>query len=222
MGTDNLHHKNKAKKERDLLRTKKQRKGFDKILIVTEGEKTEPHYLKELRREFRIRNVDVEIDGNCGSSPKSILEHAEKKYFEASKTQDPFDRVYCVFDKDTHETYQSTIDKISRKRPKNTYFAITSVPCFEVWLLLHFEYYSKPFASSGDKSAAKMVVNELKRFISDYEKNAKGIFQRLYNRLDKAKSNAKRLTESNIEQEVDNPSTTTQDLIEYLESQRRN
>ena len=49
MGTDDLFHKRKARKVTQLQRAKESREPYDKVLIVCEGEKTEPHYLMALR-----------------------------------------------------------------------------------------------------------------------------------------------------------------------------
>lgn len=51
MGTDNLFHKRKAKGTRELKREKHKRAPYDKVLIVTEGKKTEPEYFSSIRGE---------------------------------------------------------------------------------------------------------------------------------------------------------------------------
>ncbi|WP_224217287.1 RloB family protein [Vibrio cholerae] len=53
MGSDNLHHKRKAKAERELSRRKSKRSSYEKVLIVCEGEKTEPNYFNEPRIQLR-------------------------------------------------------------------------------------------------------------------------------------------------------------------------
>lgn len=78
MGSDNLHHKRKAKDAQHLQRRKSQRAPYDKILIVCEGEKTEPNYFKELINYYKLNTANVEIDGSCGSSPEKVLKRAEQ------------------------------------------------------------------------------------------------------------------------------------------------
>ncbi len=102
MGTDNLHHKRKAKQVSRLQRQNAKRKPYDKVLIVCEGEKTEPNYFNELKDHYEINTANIEIDGNCGSSPKSVVNHAINLYTKECDTDNGFDRVYCVFDKDSH------------------------------------------------------------------------------------------------------------------------
>ena len=138
MGTDNLFQKRKARQARDLARRKGRRAPYAKVLIVCEGEKTEPHYFNELKDHYGLNSANIEICGDCGSDPLSIIRHAKQRYREEKDAGDAFDKVFCVFDKDTHAHYQQGLDTIRSTTPKNVYVAITSVPCFEYWLLLHF------------------------------------------------------------------------------------
>lgn len=152
MGSEDRFHKRKAKTERDLARKQAKRATYDRVLIVCEGSKTEPNYLRELIDCLELNTANVEVDGECGSSPISVVTHSKQRYTEEKRKGDAFDRVFCVFDKDTHTSYESALDETSKAKPKNVYQAINSVPCFEYWLLLHFEFTTKPYASSGAKS----------------------------------------------------------------------
>ena len=149
MGTDNLHHKRKAKVRRDLDRNAPKRAPYDRVLIVCEGEKTEPNYFKEIVDLCKINTANVEVDGSSGSSPDSVLKHAINRYKEAKQQGFSFDRVYCVFDKDSHESYQRTIRVIKQKPSKGVFYAIVSVPCFEYWLILHYQYTTQPYSASN-------------------------------------------------------------------------
>ena len=96
MGSEDLFKKRKAKRLRDYQRKKAYRHPYERILIVCEGEKTEPFYFKSLCASLSLHTANVEITGNCGSSPKSIFEKAQEMFKEAEKEQNPFDKVYCV------------------------------------------------------------------------------------------------------------------------------
>lgn len=218
MGTDNLHHKRKAKAARDLQRHQSRRSSYDKILIVCEGEKTEPNYFTELVNYYKLNTANVEIDGRCGSSPKSVLERAEHLYVVEKNKGDAYDRVYCVFDKDSHETYNETLDKIENKNPPEVYFVAKSVPCFEYWLLLHFEFTTRPFHRTGKSSIADEVIKELKKYIPSYKKGDEDIFSQLKDQLEFAKANAIRVQNSAKQNHTDNPSTTIHELIDYLQN----
>ncbi len=84
MGTDDLFHKRKLRTTKSLLRRKAKRDSYDRVLIVCEGEKTEPNYFKELRTHFRLNSVNIEIEDNTsGSAPINVVNHALKKYRES-------------------------------------------------------------------------------------------------------------------------------------------
>ena len=59
MGSDNLFHRRKAKKTSDLARRRAKRSAYQKILIVCEGEKTEPNYFNELIDYYELNTANV-------------------------------------------------------------------------------------------------------------------------------------------------------------------
>lgn len=218
MGSDNLFHRRKAKQAKELARKKAKRERYDKVLIVCEGEKTEPNYFNELKDHLELNSANVVVTGNCGSSPISVVDHALQQYRIERDAGDPFDKVFCVFDKDTHEGYQQAIQKTEAARPKDTFFSITSVPCFEYWILLHFTYTTRPFQESGGSSGCDLLINELRNYIPNYRKGDKSIFCQILSQLPQAKVFAARaLTEANQNND-DNPSTRVHELVEYLEN----
>lgn len=217
MGTDNLHHKNKARREDAHQRKTARRKPYDRVLIVCEGEKTEPYYFQELCDYYTLATANVTVDGSCDSSPKSVYEHAVKLFNKAKAEGNAYDRVYCVFDKDKHDTYLSTLDKISRQKPKDTFFAISSVPCFEYWLLLHFEFTTRPYAASGKNSIGKMAEKDLKRYLPHYQKGERGLFLVLVESLETAMNHAERSLDVATREGIDNPSTRVHKLVGYLQ-----
>jgi hypothetical protein len=89
-------------------RISSQRQPRQCLLIVCEGEETEPIYFEALRRELRLTLVEVQIEAP-GSAPITIVDHAverrEMQAREAKRTarkgmfgQPSFDEVWCVFD----------------------------------------------------------------------------------------------------------------------------
>jgi len=135
MGTDNLFHKRKKRKVESLRRRRATIAPYDVVLIVCEGEKTEPNYFAALKRVFRLSNTNIKVCG-CGSDPITLVNFAIATF----KREREFDRVYCVFDRDRHTTYTGAIKKISQTRlgGGSKISAVPSVPCFEFWILLHF------------------------------------------------------------------------------------
>jgi hypothetical protein len=207
----------KTKTRERLQRKSPSRSPYDKVLIVCEGQKTEPNYFQEIVEWYKLNTANVTVDGSCDSSPKSVFERAFELWEEENKIGNPYDRVYCVMDKDSHETYDQTLRRISSKTPKNTFYAAQSIPCFEYWLLLHFRYTTKPYAAKGNSSIGNEVEKDLKSVMPEYEKGSQNIFSSLYDKLEFAKKNAARVLQYALDNQTDNPSTHVHKLVEYLQ-----
>ncbi len=222
MGSNKLFHKRQAKAASDLQRRQAARKAYPKILIVCEGAKTEPNYFREVVDHYELSTANVTISGEGGSAPKKVFEHGIKLFQQEKKNypQNSFDRVYFVFDKEQHETYQATLDKIKVSKPQNTFFAITSIPCFEFWLLLHFEYTTQPFKQIGKTSSGKALLSALQKHLPNYKKNSNGIFRCLFPRLGSAMQNAKLVNAHAQREKSDNPSTQIHVLLEFMQNMK--
>lgn len=133
-----------------FARTQGRRPGKRTALIVCEDEKFAPHYFGALCDRLEINSASVHIPPNAGSAPISVVEFAEEKFHRDGG----YDKVFCVFDKDQHESYRRAIQKVASLATQKTgpmpIVAVTAVPCFEVWLLLHFERSARPMRSCAD------------------------------------------------------------------------
>ena len=213
MGTDNLFHKRKERKAESLRRRQAMKAPYDVVLIVCEGEKTEPNYFSELKKTFRLSNANVRICGR-GSDPLSVVNFA----IETFRWEPEFDRVYCVFDRDRHTTYDAALDRVRRTRlgKGSRIFAIPSIPCFEFWLLLHFMYTTRPFDAPPGDSICSRVIEELKKHLPAYKKGDHDIFNKMQDSLNDAITNASRVQQFHQTSGTDNPSTLVHSLVEYL------
>ena len=194
---------------------------YKKVLITSEGEKSEPYYLNGLIKHHRITPASISIYGAGGSSPASVVKDGIDKYEGAKAQGDPYDKVFFVFDKDSHHQYENALDTIARQRPKGTFVAINSVPCFEYWLLLHFEYTTRPYQPQGRKSAADSLIKDLCDKLPNYEKAQRDLYARLKPNLNTAIDHAKRSLNAAQTAGTDNPSTRVHLLVEYLQSLSR-
>lgn len=217
MGTDDLFHKRKQRRAASLQRKRARKAPYDRVLIVCEGAKTEPNYLREIRDVYRLSTANIDICGEeCGSDPLSVVNYAVRKF-----RQDPdYDRVYCVIDRDKHATFDAAMDKLRQTRlGKHVSFAaITSVPCFEIWLLLHFGYTTRQFCAPGNASNCELVIAELNKRerIPGYNKGARNIFVLTKEKLPDAITHARRLQQHNQGTGANNPATNMHELVEYL------
>lgn len=190
---DQLFHRRSAKRADELRREAQKREPYDVVLIVCEGAKTEPQYLQEIRDAFKLSTANIRIAGEvCGSSPRSIVDYALTMY----RKERIYNRVFCVFDKDRHPTYNEALDRIrtTKMGKGDSIEAITSVPCFELWILLHFSYTTRAFGSSGSAgSICAPVIKALKNHLPVYAKGTSGLFAALRERLADAMVHASRL-----------------------------
>ncbi|MBI2301738.1 MAG: RloB domain-containing protein [Armatimonadetes bacterium] len=108
-----------------------------RFLVVCEGEKTEPLYFRSLRDERGLLPVEVEVLGpETGTDPRNLVDNAASRQRRARRGDDPYDQVWCVFDRDQHDHIPEATD---RARQLGIEVAFSS-PCFELWYLLHFRY----------------------------------------------------------------------------------
>ncbi|MEA9390412.1 RloB family protein [Acerihabitans sp. TG2] len=145
----------------------------------------------------------------------------KKLYKESVVAYAPYDKVYCVIDKDAHVDYFKALDIIYRANPKNIFFIINSIPCFEYWLLLHYKYSTKNYENLPNNSSGKQIIHELKKYIPDYKKATKGLFRKLNDKVDAAIANSLRAKNAAFNHGTDNPSTLIHELIIILRKMKK-
>lgn len=193
---------------------------YDVVLILCEGEKTEPEYFKGLRMACELNPANVVIVPAEGNDPVSIVKEAIAR---CRSSPGEFDRVFCVFDRDGHTNYQEALD-LTTNSPlgrRGILRAITSVPCFEIWVLLHFAYSSAPFMASGGRPACDNVVAAIRNHLPEYQKAFTGVFEGLWSLVHTAVTNGERLALHNRQTGSDNPATRVHELVTYLLSLRK-
>ena len=183
------------------------------MLIVCEGSKTEPLYFRSLKGRYRLSTANVEITGS-GSDPRALVNKAKSLRDKEKQRGDQYDAVYCVFDRDQHAHFNTASNEALSAKLK----LARSWPCFEFWLLLHFVYHRRPYAPSGNRTAAENCVRELQQHLPNYTKGNTGVFEELKeDQLEDAKSNARHaLSDAEATGEY-NPSTEVHCLVAYLQ-----
>ena len=108
-----------------------------------------------------------------GTEPIQIVEYAESLFLNGDESKDiqsrAFEEVYVVFDRDDHGTYHNALAKTdalhlkykNENKQKVAFKSIVSVPCFELWLLLHFEDVYAPIHRNE-------VYKRLKIYLQNY------------------------------------------------------
>jgi RloB-like protein len=228
MGSDDLFRKRKAKYLKRKIGLEKEYE--NSILIVCEGERTEPNYFKA----FQVSGVKVEVKGT-GSSNITLVNDAITIWKEYAKEDKYFEVLWCVFDRDSFspQNYNQSFnaieaeqDKLNRKYKRRVNREIKikiaySNEAFELWYLLHYNYHENGISRRRYKKLLK------DRMGKEYKKNDAGMYDLLQNLTletggrqgqEFAASNARRLrqkcTPANCHNQ--NPSTSVDLLVEEL------
>ncbi|MBQ4266388.1 MAG: RloB domain-containing protein [Clostridia bacterium] len=172
------------------------------ILIVTEGEKSEPKYFEHFRT--RQNNVEVRVVPNSKNGSKTDYLNLIRKASRICKDDDlspkSGDSVWIVADGDVN--YQAA-DAIKKKNAaltqarataeKEAYSLLISNPCFELWYLLHLRYTT---AHLPDYDAVKKALEQAG--IKDYEKH-NDLYEQMASETIEAIKRAKRLETHQVE-----------------------
>jgi len=219
VGRDNSPKIRQANK---LQRKQGNRPSYDRILIVSEGTKTEPNYFREIQQIWRIPTINVQIQpSDWGTDPLNIVKYAEHLFSNGDThrriPKKSFERIYVVFDRDDHTTYHAALEKSESlnnklrndQKQKVQFIAITSIPCFELWLLLHFkEIYH--WLHRDD------VIRNLKNYIPGYEKGFEKCYQKTRHNIEIATERAKKLSNNKSSFDDNEAYTNVYFLIEFL------
>lgn len=211
------------------------------ILVVCEGE-TEGDYIRHLRKLWGIEDKVHVIDGShhvClkefkeistkpphigdikyGSSAVNIVKYAIAVAQKRKTPFKPYRQIFCLFDKDDPIKYAEATQR-SKPVRGGKIFKITSVPCIEYWLLLHFERTDAPLGT------VKNSITKLNKYIIDYNDNKKRIdtdrFQLLCeaNGIENATKWAKKIQEQAEQINSDDPTTRMFELMNELKPKKK-
>ena len=201
------------RKSRRKRRSVGTRTPLPRILIVTEGKQTEPTYFLDLCADYNLGSVDV--DGTSDSNPLSVVEHGLQQF-----EREDYDRLYCVFDRDSHDGFADATDWLREMRNDegwNVYWTY-SIPCFEYWVLLHYTLTGRRF--DHPDSPCGQVEREVNQYISGYSKGMTGLYDETKEHLDTAMRHAKQRWSQAKGRKFDDPSPRTK--VHKLVNELRN
>ncbi|MBA4768306.1 MAG: RloB domain-containing protein [Porphyrobacter sp.] len=174
---------------------------------------TETGYFQAFKGRYPRALFQLEISGGEGG-PATLLKKALQKKKEIARLarKESFfanDKVWIVFDEDTHPYVQQTINEARRQEVGVAY----SNPCFELWIILHLQMYDRP------ESPVNMQ-RKCGELIPGYDRHSSKVcdFDSLLEHLPQAEKNAARLVESRAEQgsPFGVPVCTVHDLTQIL------
>ena len=208
----------RERQARALQRKQGKRPPYDRVLIVCEGAKTEPLYFNDIRIQNRVSPAHVSVmPSDYGTQPSQIVTFARDKFGETRA----YEWVFAVFDRDDHTTYHNALqmaqgldNKLRNDEKKKTRFiAVPSVPCFELWLLLHFADIQAHFHRDE-------IIARLRNHIANYEKGTNGIYSLILPDLATATDRAKRLQQRSDPHAGDQPYTNVDTVVTLLQGIR--
>ncbi len=155
-------------RHRRAARTEPHRPARKRILVLCEGQNTEPQYLRGFQRWCRNPLVEVKVAPHHGV-PQALVQRACELVNEARararRERDDnltYDEIWCVFDRDEHPNIQ----RARQLAADNQIEVALSNPCFELWLLLHFR-------ESPGMQEGKDMLRLLRKHLPEYDKRVR-------------------------------------------------
>lgn len=191
------------------------------ILIVCEGEKTEPLYFKNFNN-IVMGNWIYTIDCKGGRmNTVQVVKKAIELRNKAKEANKPYDSVWAVFDKDDFP--DKDFNDAIRLAENNDIGCAWSNEAFELWYVLHFENRTSQTGRNDYKSLINKHINKAKpkgEKQYEYEKNDGNIGNLLqkYGNEEKAIDYAEALDKSYVDNAYSrhNPCTTVYKLVKML------
>lgn len=200
--------------QRSLERKTDVRPERKRILIVCEGEKTEPYYFESIKALLPRHVAEViKVEGQ-GFNTQSLVNHAKKSRDEKMDTDYSYDEVWVVFDRDSFEPdkFDNAIYSAEAMGMKVAW----SNEAFELWYILHFEARQTGMSRTEYKDCLT------KHLGIPYKKNDPDIHSRLNqmgNEIEAMRrANNLQQLHAGVSPHKANPCTMVSELVETLNS----
>ncbi len=136
-----------------------------RILVVTEGTKTEPQYIERLNSHMRSKASTAIVKSvGVGKDPLHVVQKCVSLRDAAVKRKKPYDVGVCLVDVDQHETLQEAAQLADTEAVS---LLITNLK-FETWLCWHAEDKRSALTSSELDHRAEKLELVLDKSISPH------------------------------------------------------
>ncbi len=183
------------------------------ILVVCEGEKTEPDYLAHWQRKYR-KTVTVEVVKAAGVPTTLVSDALERSRIAKREARkgggDVYDSIWVMFDHDDHHDVRAQVDRAEQAGLRVAF----SNPCIELWFLLHF----KDQTAYIDRARAQSLCRP---YLGAGKALSEAGFATMLTNYETARDRAQRLEgihQGNGNWLHDNPGSTVWRLIEEIRS----
>lgn len=212
MSRINLKNDRKPKKIKQYL---------GNTILFCEGSTEEAYFdlfKCSIEKSSKYNNLIIEIT-NAGGNAQRVLNYANELLAnEGNNIKFKNYERYLVYDCDAPEKIEEVIKK--SKESSNDYKLLISNPCFEIWLLMHYENVNQRLSKYEIGIRLKERMN-----VKAYSKGSEGHIRKIVGngeRVNLAIDNAKKLAikYDNLKMEKDiklmNPYTTVHELMELI------
>lgn len=180
-----------------------------RVVVATEGRVTEPLYLQAFTRMHGHDSIEL-VHVPSSSDPRSVVERVrEEKTHAPSDGLSELDTYWAMFDRDDHDRFHEAVDMANA----NDIGLAISIPCFELWVLLHYEDWNR--AEHRDA-----LRRRLTRHCTGYTLGRKRFddIEAIRDSHDQASDRARTLVRLRAEEDnpFGNPSTTVHCLTEHI------
>jgi hypothetical protein len=179
------------------------------LVIFCEGERTEPLYLEALKRQPNVKDaasVDLRVATEHGM-PDVLVSAAIKARAKAADEEDEIDEFWCAFDVEWPTNHPRLREAVQQAAENGIKLAVSN-PCFEIWLILHFELHGSWLDNDGARRLRRRLDGISDKSL-DPDKYMPLVSKAMYN----AAALRKRHLRDGTEFPMDNPSSDMHLLV---------
>lgn len=209
-----LKKKNQKNKSDDVSRRGDQLPEIPKILILTEGT-SEIYYFESLIKMLRLSNL-VDVEESDYTDDRGIIGEATTLGDKAKKNKLEYPYIFCIFDLDNVKNKSFYQDIENYNSEDCQIIPILSYPCFETWLLLHYQIHDAPFIKSGNKSVGDTAKDYLKSIYPEYNETNEECIKNIATNYRIAITHSEKLANRQMEVNSINPITNVHTLVKLL------
>lgn len=134
--------------------------------LVTEGSVTEPEYVRILLSRYKMPSGMVRLVRSGKTNPIGLVEAAKRARRENARnagrgTESLVDEWWVMFDVEGLHPHARITEALAKARLQGISVALSN-PSFEYWLLLHYCFTTRQYASADD------VIGDLRRYMPSY------------------------------------------------------
>ncbi len=181
-----------------------------RVLILCEDEKSARLYFEG----FNLDKQRVEVlPIGTGMNTNSLVQNAIGRKEEAARRNEPFNEIWCVFDRDNFPA--ENFKRAFQLADRHGISVAWANEAFEIWYLLHFHYHDTGLSRTVYGARLSALLG------CQYGKADDQIYTKLESRQPMAMKHARRLERHWVEMggcdpESANPSTNIHKLVEFL------